>query len=557
MGRRYTAPRVVPSSLGRTRDLISEAVVSWRREVAIPRALKIILILVAVIVVIGLIVPFFIDADRYRPQIIAELESRTGRKIEIGHIGARLIPTPGFSVEKVTLGPPAGFAPVDLLTVDSVKGSVALFPLLHGAVEVNSIDIVNPHITLSTDEHGHTNYDFSAPGGGKKAPSAPSSGSSQLAVDSISVRDAELTMVDVRGHTTHPPSVKVTGFTAEFSNIDLSPTGMSRWKGEIPLSGLKAEVTGMPAVSFRSGKVKIDAGDISGDCEIELPSVATVKGSFSVLDFPKMLAIPSGAHGEVLGTGKFTSDKIHYAPYELTNLTMNLKAYADHIEAPMSVSLYGGTFTVNPRLETAPSAAGTRHFTASVQLSQLDLQKLADADPGTKGKLTGHGEAKLQLAGALGGDLINSLTGQGNFALRDGKVSGLQAAKSFQALSAVGKVLAPGLSPGGDLLEATYTSVQGDLSVHGGRINTTKTEALTNRGKGDIHGSVGFDQTLDLSGTWILAAGSSGGSEQQSANPVKSIGGLFGKVAKHTVGDLPIPFKVKGTLQHPLILPGG
>jgi len=523
-----------------------------------PRALKIILILVAVIVVIGLIVPFFIDVDRYRPQIIAEVESRTGRKIEIGHIGARLIPTPGFSVEKVTLGPPAGFAPVNLLTVDSVKGSVALLPLLHGAVEVSSIEIVNPHITLATDEHGHTNYDFSAPGGGKKAPSAPSSGSSQLAVDSVSVRDAELTMVDVRGHTPRPPSVKVTGFTAEFSNIDLSPTGMSRWKGEIPLSGLKAEVTGMPPVSLRSGKVKIDAGDISGDCEIELPSVATLKGSFSVLDFPKMLAAPTGAHGEVLGTGKFTSEKIHYAPYELTNLSMNLKAYADHIEGPISVSLYGGTFTVNPRLETAPSAAGTRHFTAAVQLSQLDLQKLADADPGTKGKLTGHAEAKLQLAGALGGDLMNSLTGQGNFALRDGKVSGLEAAKSFQALSSVGKVLAPGLSaPSGDLLEATYSSVLGDLNIHGGRIYTTKTEALTNRGKGDIHGSVGFDQTLDLSGTWILAAGSSGGSEQLSANPVKSIGGLFGKVAKHTVGELPIPFMVKGTVKSPKVLPGG
>ena len=519
-----------------------------------PRALKIILIVVVVIVVIGLIVPFFIDVDRFRPRIIAEVEGRTGRKIEIGHIGARLIPTPGFTVEKVTLGPPPGFAPVNLLTVDSVKGSVALLPLLHGDVEVSSIEIVNPHITLATDEHGHTNYDFSAAAGAKKAPSAPSTGSSQLAVDSISVSDAELIMVDVRGHTPQPPSVKVTGFSAEFSNIDLSPTGMARWKGEIPLSGLKAEVTGMPTVGFRSGKVKIDNGDASGECEIELPNVATVKGSFSVIDFPKMLATPSGARSDVLGTGKFTSDKIRYAPYELTNLSMNLKAYADHVEAPTTVSLYGGTFTVNPRLETAPSAAGTRHFTASVQLSQLDLEKLAAADPGTKGKLTGHAEAKLQLAGALGGDLMNSLTGQGNFALRDGKVSGIEAAKSVSALTK----LAPGLSSAGDLLEANYSSVEGDLSIHGGRIYTTKTEAITNRGKGDIHGSIGFDQTLDLSGTWTFAGGEgSSGSGQQSPNPAKLVGGLFGKVAKHTVGELPIPFMVKGTVKSPKVFPGG
>ncbi|HXZ19343.1 MAG TPA: AsmA family protein [Candidatus Acidoferrales bacterium] len=519
-----------------------------------PRAFKITLIVIAAIVVIGLIVPFFIDVDRYRPQIIAQIESTTGRKVEIGHIGARLIPTPGFTVEKVTVGPPAGFAPVNLLTVDSVKGSVSLLPyLLHGTVEVNSIEIVNPHITLATDEHGHTNYEFPSSESAKKAP-APSSAPPQVAVDSVSLRDAELIMVDVRGRNPQPASVKVTGFSAEFSNIDLSPKGMARWKGEIPLSGLKAEVTGMPTVSFRSGKVKIDSGDISGDCEIELPKVATVKGSFSVIDFPKMLENPSANRGQVLGSGKFTSDKIHYAPYELTNLTMDLKAYADHIEAPISVSLYGGTFSVNPRLDTAPSASGARHFTAGVQLSQLDLEKLADADPGTKGKLTGHAEAKLQLAGALGGDLMGSLTGQGNFALHDGKVSGIEAAKSMATLTK----LAPGLSSAGNLLEATYSSVEGDLNIHGGRIYTTKTEALTNRGKGDIHGSVGFDQTLDLSGTWTLAGGeSSGGGGNQSANPVKAVGGLFGKVAKHTVGELPIPFTVKGTVKSPKVFPGG
>ncbi len=521
------------------------------------RPLKIALIAVGVVVVLGLIIPFFIDVDRYRPQIIAQVESQTGRKVEIGHISARLIPTPGFSVDNVTLGPPPGFAPVNLVTVDRVTGSVALLPLLHGGVEVSSVEILKPHITLATDEHGHTNYDFSAPAGGKKSPAAPSSGASRLAVDSVSVRDAELDMVDVRGRRREPPSVKVSGFSAEFSNLDLSPTGMSHWKGEIPLSGLKAEVAGLPAVSFRSGKIKIDSGDISGDCEVELPGVARVKGAFSVLNFPKMLSAPAGGHGEALGNGKFTSGKILFAPYEATNLSMDLKAYADHIDAPTTLSLYGGTLSINPRIETAPSASGARRFTTSIQLSRVDLEKLAAADPGTRGKITGRAEAKLQLAGLLGGNLMNSLTGQGNFDLRDGRISGLEGAKSFQALSKIGGLFAPGLTGGGDLLEATYSSVQGDLSVHGGRIYTTKTHAESNRGRGDMHGSIGFDHTLDLSGTWILAGGSASGGQQQSANPVNVLGGLFGKVTKHTVGEFPIPFMVKGTLQHPKIFPGG
>ena len=518
------------------------------------RPIKIVLIAFAVVVVLALIVPFFIDVDRYRPQIIAEVESQTGRKAAIGHISARLIPTPGFSLEDVTLGPPPGFASINLIAVDKVKGSVALMPLLSGKVEVSSIDIVKPRITLATDERGHTNYEFAPAGGAKRAPGNSSSAGLPLAVDTVSVTDAELNMVEVRGRTAQPPSVKISGFTAEFSNIDLSPKGMSRWKGEIPLSGLKAQLAGLPPITFRSGKVKIDSGDISADCEIELPNVARIDGAFSVLDFPRMLAAPAGGRSEVLGNGKFTSDKIRFAPYEISSFSMEVKAFADHIEAPAKASLYGGTVSISTRVEMAPSASGARKFTAAVQLAQLDLEKLAAADPGTRGKLTGHAEAKLQLAGALGGNLMESLTGQGSFTMRDGRVSGLQAAKSFQAFSSIGKVLAPGLAGSGGLLEATYSTVQGDLSVHGGRIYTSKTEALTNRGKGEMHGSIGFDQSLDLSGTWTLASGSSG--NQQSGNPISVLGGLFGKVAKHSVGELPIPFAVKGTLQHPMILPG-
>jgi hypothetical protein len=520
------------------------------------RPIKIVLIVLGVFLVIALVVPFFIDVDRYRPRIVAEVESRTGRKVEIGHIRARLLPTAGFSVEGVTVGAPAGFAPVNVLTVESVSGTVSLLALLHGEVEVSSVEIDTPHITLATDERGHTNYEFAPPARAKTAPSAPTSTGTALAIDSLSVRNAELRMVDVRGRNSQPPSVKISGVNLEFSSLDLSPSGIARWKGEIPLSGVKMELAGLPPVSFRSGAVKINKGTVTGHCEIDLPDSARMKGDFSVSEIEKLIATHAGGRSELLGAGKFTADKVRFAPYEVTNLTADLRAYNDHVDAPVTMALYGGTLSITPRLETAPSSGGARRFTAGVHLAQLDLERMAAADPDTRGKFTGHGEAKLQLAGALGPNLMNSLTGQGSFVLRDGRISGLKAAKSFEALSAVGKVLAPGLTHGGDLLEAAYTFVQGDLSVHGGRMHTTNMEAQTNRGRGNAHGSMGFDQTLDLSGTWVLAKGS-GSSQQQSRNPIREVGGLFGKAAKHTVGEFPIPFMVKGTLQHPLILPGG
>ena len=519
-----------------------------------PRVAKIVLIIFGVLLVAGLLVPYVVDVDRYRPQIIAEVQSKTGRKMEIGKIRARIIPTAGFSIENVTLGAPPGFAAVNLLTAESLTGSVSLLALLHGAVEIRSVEIVNPHVALATDEHGRTNFDFSAPGTGQKASRAPSSGFYAFTLDAVSVQDAELSLVDVRGGRPQPSSVKVSGVNVELSGLgDLTPKGMSSWEGRIPLSGIKVQAAGLPSVRFRSGELKIEKGGISADCEVELGDAARVTGVFSIPDLQR--AAESFAHSSSLlvGKGKFTAEKIRLAPYEATAFSADVSAFGNHVEVPVTMSVYGGSLGVNARLDTKPSAGGTKKFSANIQLSRLDLEKLAAADPGTRGKITGHAEAKLEVRGAVGAELLNSITGQGSFTLRDGTVAGLHAAKSIEGFTKVEHFFAPGRAGGGGLLETTFSVIEGDLNIHGGRIYTTKTRAATKDGTGDIHGSIGFDQTLDLAGTWRLA-GTGGQPGESSGKNIFSK--VFGKVAKHSVGELPIPFSVKGTVNDPKILPG-
>jgi len=510
-----------------------------------PRWAKIVLIIFGVLLVIGLLVPYVVDVDRYRPQITAEVQSKTGRKIEIGKIRARIIPTAGFSIENVTLGPPAGFAAVNLLTADSIKGSVSLLALLHGAVEVSSVEIVKPQVALATDEHGRTNYDFSAAGADKKAPSAPPSGSSPVVIGAVSIKDAELSLVDVRGGHPQPSSLKVTGVNAELSGLeDLTPKGMSQWEGRIPLSGVKIVVAGAPPVSFRSGELKINKGAASGNYELEVGDAGRVKGEFSVPDLQKAM-VPGPA---LAGTGEISADKLRFAPYEVTGVSADTKAYGDHIEIPLKMSVYGGTLTVTARLDTA---GATKKFSANIQLSQLDLEKLAAADPGTRGKITGHAEAKMEVSGALGGDLMNAITGQGSFALRNGTLPGVNAS-SLQALTKVEQIFGGGGGGGG---VTTFSVVEGDLNIHGGRIHTSKATADTSIAKVDIHGSVGFDQTLDLAGTATLSG--AGREQQGGSSPQKVLGGVLGQVAKRSVGEIPLPFSVKGTVKDPKVLPGG
>jgi len=280
---------------------------------------------------------------------------------------------------------------------------------------------------------------------------------------------------------------------------------------------------------------------------MEVGDAGRVKGEFSVPDLQKAM-VPSPA---LAGTGEMAADKLRFAPYEVTGVSADVKAYGDHIEIPLKMFIYGGTLTVTARLDTA---GATKKFSANIQLSQLDLEKLAAADPGTRGKITGHAEAKLEVAGALGGDLMKSITGQGTFALRNGTLPGVQV-KSLQQLTKVETILGGGPSGGGGGGVTTFSVVEGDLNIHGGRIYTSKTTAETSIAKVDIHGSVGFDQTLDMAGTATL---SGAGAEQQGGNaPQKVLGGVLGQVAKHSVGAIPLPFSVKGTVKDPKVLPGG
>jgi hypothetical protein len=189
----------------------------------------------------------------------------------------------------------------------------------------------------------------------------------------------------------------------------------------------------------------------------------------------------------------------------------------------------------------------------------VDLEKLAAADPSTRGKITGRAELKMQLAGSLRGDLMNSLSGQGSFALRDGKLPGVQLGKSMQELRKAEKFLSFGRSVGGGSGETTFSAVQGDLDIHGGRFYTQRTHADTNVGSGNIHGSVGFDQTLDLVGTWLLTGASRTGAATAGAVAAGVLSG--GLLAPVLVGagaaSLSVPFTVKGTLKAPKLIAGG
>src|SRR5437899_12026594 len=78
---------------------MSEMPLAAAKAKRVPRWLWALMIALVLMVAAGLILPYFLDADRYRTLIAAAIESETGRTVSLGRIRLRLLPRVGFVVE--------------------------------------------------------------------------------------------------------------------------------------------------------------------------------------------------------------------------------------------------------------------------------------------------------------------------------------------------------------------------------------------------------------------------------------------------------------------------
>ncbi len=79
---------------------------------------------VLVIVVLGLI-PFFVNADTFRPKIQDELSSGLGRKVTLGHIGLSLF-TGSLVAENISIADDPAFASTPFLEAKELRIGVEL-----------------------------------------------------------------------------------------------------------------------------------------------------------------------------------------------------------------------------------------------------------------------------------------------------------------------------------------------------------------------------------------------------------------------------------------------
>jgi AsmA protein len=221
--------------------------------------------LVVLVIAALLLIPLFVDVNRFKPEIENQVANATGRPFTIdGDLKLSLFPWAGVALSDLHLGSPPGFEEKNFLFVKSFDAKMKLLPLLSRDIQVHRFVIDGPKIVLEKARTGRGNWE----GLGKPAEKSPTESETQplpgeggegpllksLAVGEFAVRNGALLYVDHTSGSRH----EVSDLTLELKDVSLDrpirlllsaalnkmhvsaegligPVGREPGKGQIPL----------------------------------------------------------------------------------------------------------------------------------------------------------------------------------------------------------------------------------------------------------------------------------------------------------------------------------
>ena len=220
------------------------------------KMLTIVGVIVAVLLLVILILPSLIDANRYKPEIQAKLGTALGRNVQIGNIKLSIF-SGGVVVDDVAISDDPAFSNSQFLAAKELTVGVHLIPLIFSKqLEVESITIKDPQVTLLRNKVGVWNYSSMGGGASKTEAKTPGSPSSASSANSLSVGKIEITNGKI--------SVGNIGSRAKpliYQDVNLTVTDLS-YTSQFPFK-LSAKDPGNGALKVEGKAGPIDQTDAS------------------------------------------------------------------------------------------------------------------------------------------------------------------------------------------------------------------------------------------------------------------------------------------------------
>jgi AsmA protein len=256
-----------------------------------------------VLVLLVVILPFVIDANKFRPEIESAADNALNRKVAIGNIRLSLF-SGGVSIDDLAISDDPAFGSGAFLTAKSVAVGVEMLPLIFSReLRVTGITIDQPHITMLRSPAGIWNFSSlgttsrpskptsAATNPASSAPSSNSASASQnISVKKIEIKNGAL-------------SVGKTGSSKrnDYTDVSLTASDVS-YVSQFPFT-LAAKTPGNGSLKL-TGK----AGPMNQNNAAETPMDASIEVRNFNLTTTGFMDPSSGIAGLLDFTGTVASD---------------------------------------------------------------------------------------------------------------------------------------------------------------------------------------------------------------------------------------------------------
>lgn len=261
------------------------------------RILKWVVAVVVLLVAGAVVAVLTVDVNRFKPQIVAAVESATGRKLEIAQDMKLSLWPLGIGVKQVSFANASWGSRPQMATVGEFTAQVDLMALIAGQVKVDSLVLNDVDLLLEKDRQGRANWDFAGQQPAQQPqqtqPAQRSGGSTVIpAVQNVSLKNVRLAYRDAQAGSQNnvvlseltvkqasggllavkmAADVDGKAITADgtLGSLDDLMSGSRPWpiKMALTLPGAKASVDGSIAQPMQAKglaiKVNVDAPDLS------------------------------------------------------------------------------------------------------------------------------------------------------------------------------------------------------------------------------------------------------------------------------------------------------
>ncbi len=269
------------------------------------KLLSIVFFIIVLIGVGALIVPSFLDLNKYKGKVVTAVKDKTGYDITLdGDISAGLLPLPHVSLEKVSVTNRGS----SLATLESLSVSVELLPLFSKNIKIDDVTLVEPVINAAIDSNGKGNWENDilmaeedvAPDETMTTESSTSFEIKDFSIDDLIIENGKITYSDEQTNAKHVVTdlnvkAEIEGakgpyqgaFTFKYNDKDYDIEGVVETIADmkqIPVK-LEAALDGDELTAEFRGIINVDEKSVSGRFDVEGEDISEYAGDHASGEF--------------------------------------------------------------------------------------------------------------------------------------------------------------------------------------------------------------------------------------------------------------------------------